>query len=138
MFYLNLLWLVNFKLMWTRFQFELFLSLGLSYTTVVCFFFFSFDHTRKKTNEQRSWTLQCSCLMTWEFTCVEESNWSVEADNGLGVHISGRQCTICLLTVLDKDVLLRTEKGYTFLYTHKRQTPIYIITESLKTSSFFL
>ena len=61
--------------------------------------------------------------MTWEFTCVEESNWSVEADNGLGVHISGRQCTICLLTVLDKDVLLRTEKGYTFLYTHKRQNP---------------
>ena len=62
--------------------------------------------------------------MTWEFMCVEESNWSVEVDNDLGVHISGPQCTICLLIVLDKDVLLRTEKGYTFLYTHKRQTPI--------------
>lgn len=62
--------------------------------------------------------------MTREFMCNEERNWSVEVDNDLSVHTSGPQYTVCFLTVLNKDALLRTEKGCIFLYTHKRQIPI--------------
>lgn len=76
--------------------------------------------------------------MICEIMCIEGRNQSVDVDNDLSAHISGLQCTVCFITVLEKGVLLRTKENVHSCIPTKGKYLYQIITQSLKTYHLFL
>lgn len=68
--------------------------------------------------------------------CIKERNWSVEVDNDLSAYISGLQCTMGFITVLEQGVLFRTEEERA--HTQKANTYVNLQLHLLKAVIFFL